>query len=82
MGSSDSLDLHGFRGEDVESAVDKFIIHINNSHLKRARIVTGKGTGTVQKIVINYLKIAGFQWKYEKLSNGKENQGVLVLFLD
>jgi dsDNA-specific endonuclease/ATPase MutS2 len=78
----DTLDLHGFRGEDVESAVDSFLVSISNSSLKRAKIMTGKGTGTVQKIVISYLKMAGYQWKFEKLSNGKDNTGVLVLYLD
>jgi dsDNA-specific endonuclease/ATPase MutS2 len=55
---------------------------LQNSSLKRAKIMTGKGSGVVQKIVVKYLKQAGYQWAFEKLSNGKDNTGVLVLFLD
>lgn len=80
--AKDTLDLHGVRAEDVEGRVDQFLVAISNSNLKRARIMTGKGKGIVQKIVIPYLKSAGYQWEFEKLSNGQKNEGVLVLFLD
>jgi dsDNA-specific endonuclease/ATPase MutS2 len=80
--AKDLLDLHGFKTEDVEDAVDRFLVQISQTSLKRARIMTGKGTGAVQKIVTAYLKRAGYQWSFEKLDNGKENTGVLVLFLD
>lgn len=76
------LDLHGYRAEQVEDAVDKFLMQLSNSNLKRARIMTGKGTGTVKSMVIKYLKMAGYQWVYEKLSNGKSNEGCLVIFLE
>ena len=78
----DLLDLHGFKGDEVIAAVDDFLMKVNAISLKRARIMTGKGTGTVKKIAIQYLKQAGYPWKYEKLSNGKDNEGVLVIFLD
>ena len=80
--AKDLLDLHGFKGEDVEDAIDKFLIRISSAGLQRARIMTGKGTGTVKKIAIQYLKLAGYQWSYEKLANGQNNEGVLVIFLD
>lgn len=76
------LDLHGYRGEHVEDAVDKFLMQLSKSNLKQARIMTGKGTGTVRTIVIRYLDLGGFHWAYEKLANGKPNEGVLVIFLD
>ena len=79
--AKDLLDLHGVRGEDVESKVDQFLVQISSSNLKKARIMTGKGTGVVKKLVMNYLKQAGHAWKYEKLSNGKDNEGCLVLYL-
>jgi hypothetical protein len=50
--------------------------------LKRARIMTGKGTGKVKAVTVQYLKLAGYQWSYEKLSNGSLNEGCLVIFLD
>ena len=79
--AKDLLDLHGVRGEDVEPKVDQFLVQISNSSLKKARIMTGKGTGVVQKLVMNYLKQAGYTWKYEKLANGKDNEGCLVIYL-
>ncbi|MBC7693120.1 MAG: Smr/MutS family protein [Methylotenera sp.] len=80
--SKGSLDLHGFRTADVLEAVDKFIVAAADSSLKQVRIVTGKGTGAVQKSVIAYLKQAHYTWKYEKLSNGKNNEGVLVIQME
>ena len=44
--------------------------------------MTGKGTGTVQKIAIKYVEAAGYPWAFEKLPSGKENTGIIVLFLD
>jgi hypothetical protein len=44
--------------------------------------MTGKGTGAVKKAVCAYLKLGGFPFKPEKMSNGKDNDGVLVIFLD
>lgn len=80
--AKDLLDLHGYKSDQVEDAVDRFLVQLSNSNLKKARIMTGKGTGTVKAIVIRYLKMAGYQWSYEKLSNGKNNEGCLVIFLD
>lgn len=76
------LDLHGFKADQVEDAVDKFLMQLSNTNLKRAQIMTGKGTGTVKSIVIKYLKMAGYHWAYEKLPNGKNNEGCLVIFLE
>ncbi len=78
----DLLDLHGFKADDVEDAIDRFLVQISQSKLKRARIMTGKGTGKVKEITIKYLKLAGYHWAYEKLANGKNNEGCLVLFLE
>lgn len=78
----DLLDLHGFTKDQVEDAIDRFLMHVSNSNLKRARIMTGKGTGAVKAMTINYLKRAGYPWAYEKLSNGKNNEGCLVVFLE
>ncbi len=78
----DLLDLHGYKTDEVDNAVDKFLVQVSNSTLKRARIMTGKGTGAVKAKVITYLKLAGYHWAYEKLSNGKNNEGCIVLFLE
>lgn len=75
-----TLDLHGFKTEAVADAVDKFLTR--NSAKPRVRIMTGKGTGAVFKTVTDYLKLGGFPWEFERLDNGKRNEGVLVVILD
>lgn len=80
--AKDLLDLHGYKGEDVEAAIDQFLMRLSSSNLKRARIMTGKGSGVVKNIAIKYLKMAGYPWAYEKLPNGKNNEGCLVIFLE
>jgi DNA-nicking Smr family endonuclease len=77
-----TLDLHGFKVDEVYDAVDSFIMSSNEANLKQVRIMTGKGTGKVKETVTQYLKQANYPWKFEKLSNGKNNEGVLVVFLD
>lgn len=80
--AKDSIDLHGYKVYEVADVVDRFLMQISNSNLKRAKIITGKGSGAVQKATIEYLKKAGYQFSFEKLSNGQQNTGVLILFLD
>ncbi len=75
------LDLHGFKADEVMDAVDRYITAANKKGLDQGRIMTGKGTGKVKKVVIDYLKTAQYPWKYEKLPNGKDNEGILVIFL-
>ncbi len=77
-----SLDLHGYTTDDAENAIDSFLHTFNQSGAKRAKIITGKGSGKIQQITVAYLKRAGYQWQYEKLSNGKDNTGVIILFGD
>ncbi|KHD87144.1 MAG: hypothetical protein OM95_16080 [Bdellovibrio sp. ArHS] len=79
--AKDLLDLHGFKSDEVEAALDAFLMKMSHANLKRARIMTGKGSGVVKSIVIKYLKLAGYPWEYERLSNGKQNEGCLVIFL-
>lgn len=78
----DLLDLHGCRAEDVEERVDRFLAQAVQGNLRKIKIMTGKGTGVVRKIVIDYLKLGNYPWSFEKLANGKPNEGVLVIHLD
>jgi hypothetical protein len=60
--------------------VDRFLVQLWGA--KRAHILAGKGKGIVKKIAIDYLKKTGYPWEYEKLANGKRNEGSLILLLD
>lgn len=75
------LDLHGYKTEDVESAIDQFLFQLSKTSLKQAKIMTGKGSGKVQAVTIKYLKLAGYHWSFEKLPNGKNNEGCLIINL-
>ncbi len=75
-----TLDLHGYKTEDVYDAVEVFLRRHESS--KTVRIMPGKGTGKVKAEVIRYLKQANYPWSYERMSNGKSNEGVLVVHMD
>lgn len=75
-----TLDLHGFKTDEVFDAVEAFLRKHEND--RQVRIMPGKGTGKVKAVVIDYLKKARFPWAYEKMNNGKENDGVMVVFME
>lgn len=78
--SSPTLDLHGFKTDDVFDAVEKFLTRHTNA--KQVRIMPGKGTGKVKAKVEEYLRLANYPWKFERLDNGKVNDGVMVVFME
>ena len=78
----DLLDLHGCRAEEVEEKVDRFLTQANQNNLRKIKIMTGKGTGVVRKIVMDYLRLGRYPFSFEKLQNGKPNEGVLVIHLE
>jgi DNA-nicking Smr family endonuclease len=77
-----SLDLHGYTKDEAIEAIDRFLYEFGSSGAKRAKIVTGKGSGAIQSVAKDYLRKAGYQFGFEKLSNGKDNTGVLIIFGD
>jgi dsDNA-specific endonuclease/ATPase MutS2 len=82
MGKKDAfptLDLHGFKTDEVYDAVDKFIMKHHSR--PKVRIMPGKGTGAVRQELIKYLKQGGYPWVYEDLANGDKNTGSLLVFL-
>ncbi len=76
-----TLDLHGYTQDRAEEAIDRFLYKAMNDNEERVRIMTGKGSGTILKVTQNYLRKGNFHFQFEKMSNGKPNEGVLVVFL-
>ena len=74
-----TLDLHGFKKDEVFDAVDRFIM--KNHQKPQVRIMPGKGAGIVRQELISYLKQGGYPWAYEDLPSGEKNMGCLVVFL-
>lgn len=77
-----SIDLHGYKSDEVFDALDAFLHKASQSGQSRVRIITGKGKGIVLKETQKYLKMAGYQFQMEKMDNGKVNEGVLIVFVD
>lgn len=71
-----TLDLHGKTIDEVFDMVDPFLIQHAKKGTRQVRIMSGKGTGAVQKKLIEYLKLAGYQWKFEG-----SNTGSLIVFV-
>lgn len=80
MKKAPTLDLHGFTTDDVFDAVENFLA--KHSNAKQVRIMPGKGTGKVKAKVIEYLKLANYPWKPERLDNGQVNEGVMIVFME
>lgn len=77
-----TLDLHGYKSDDVFDVVDRFLLEASRKSYAQVRIMTGKGKGIVKDLVIDYLKKAGYPWKYERSDSGTQNTGVLIVFVD
>ena len=74
-----TLDLHGYKTDEVFDALEAFLKRYEREH--SVRIMPGKGTGKVKSQVIEYLKLANYPWSYEKSDKGVENDGVMVVFM-
>lgn len=77
----DLLDLHSRKVDEILELLDRFLTRANDAGLSQVRIMTGKGTGAVRAKTMELLKQAHYSWKYERLPNGKDNEGVLVVRL-
>jgi DNA-nicking Smr family endonuclease len=77
-----TLDLHGFKKDEVFDALDAFIVRAQNQSKPRVRVMTGKGKGIVAAEAKRYLKSGGYPFVSEKMENGKNNDGVLVVILE
>lgn len=42
----------------------------------------GKGTGKVKAKVIEYLRLGGYPWSFERLNNGQANEGVMIVYME
>jgi DNA-nicking Smr family endonuclease len=75
-----TLDLHGFKKDEVFDAVDRFIMKHKNA--AKVKIMPGKGEGIVRSEVVRYLKLGGYPWSFEVTDRGEKNSGCMIVFLD
>jgi DNA-nicking Smr family endonuclease len=66
------LDLHTFRPDEVTSVVNEYLAACRERHLASARIVHGKGTGTLRETVHATLRRSPF---VESFRIGDETTG-------
>lgn len=74
------IDLHGQTVDEAIVKVDEFLHKHSSGTHSRLYIMTGKGSGKVQKAVIQYLKKAHYPWKHDEDGKGQVNKGLLVVF--
>jgi len=74
-----TLDLHGYKVDEVFDAVEAFITKHANAN--RVRIIPGKGSGKVMAQVKDYLTKAHYPCQYEKNEKGVANEGSLIVFI-
>ena len=75
-----TLDLHGYREDEVFDAIEGFLSKHTNAD--RVRIMTGKGKGVVKAEAQRYLKLAKYHFSSEKNEKGVVNDGVILVFVN
>ena len=77
---STKLDLRGFRYEDAYIALDKYIDDCVCAKLPSCTIIHGFGTGTIRKLVWEYLKNNKFVKEYRFGGEGEGLNGATVVY--
>ena len=70
-----TLDLHGYTTDAVQDAVDRFLVKSQSTGHAKVRLITGKGTGAVRKVALEWLKLGGFPYS-------TENEGSFIIYLE
>ena len=76
---SSKLDLRGFRYEEAEEAIDKFLDDAIYANIKSVSIIHGFGTGTIRKLVHNKLDRNKYIEEYHYGGQGEGGQGVTIV---
>ena len=74
-----TLDLHGYKVDEVFDAVEAFLQ--KHTSALQVRIIPGKGSGKVMATVKDYLKKAHYPSQFEKTPKGDKNEGSLIVFM-
>ena len=76
---SSKLDLRGFRYEEAEEAIDKFLDDAIFANIKSVSIIHGFGTGTIRKLVHSKLDKNKYIEEYHYGGQGEGGQGVTIV---
>jgi DNA-nicking Smr family endonuclease len=72
------LDLHTFHPRDVKSLVPEYLAECRRRGILEARIVHGKGTGTLRRVVHSILEALPFVTGYRLAGDGSGWGATLV----
>ena len=75
------LDIRGMSGEDAVLELAKYLDHARIARWKEIRVIHGKGTGTLHKIVHNFLKNDKHHKSFRLGNYGEGDTGVTVIEL-
>lgn len=76
-----TLDLRGYRYEEVSSALDKFIDDAYLANMPQVYVIHGFGTGAVRDAVYKYLKKSSYVKSYRFGGEGEGLNGCTVVYL-
>ena len=76
---SSKLDLRGYRYEEAEDEIDKFLDDAIYANLKSVSIIHGFGTGTIRKLVHSKLDRNKYIDEYHYGGQGEGGQGVTIV---
>ncbi|MBF0408906.1 MAG: endonuclease MutS2 [Candidatus Riflebacteria bacterium] len=79
---SDRLDLRGMRVEESLQQVEDYLKLASAQKLGKVFIVHGKGTGTLQRVIQDYLKTTKFRKLWRPGRYGEGDLGVTVVVFD
>lgn len=77
-----TLDLRGFRFEDVKDELEKFLDTATLNHLKSVSIIHGFGTGAVRKAVYDVLKKSPYVKEYRFGGEGEGLNGATIVTIN
>lgn len=77
----DELDLHQFSPKDVKDLVLEYLDHASLKGWKRVRIIHGKGTGTLRRIVYAILERHPGVASFQQGSTDSGGWGAVIVYL-
>lgn len=75
-----SIDLHGLTEAAAISAVTLFLQKAESDESQRVRIITGKGSGVLQKSVSEWLRYKRYFFEHAKITEGGTGALVVTLY--
>lgn len=76
------LDLHTFRPEDVKALVPEYLQACLEKHIFEVRIIHGKGTGTLRRIVHAQLERSAIVAGYRLAGESEGGWGATIVRLE